>query len=88
MPIVDVERLKEIIARDRVNMAVLAVPAAVAQQVLDQAVKAGVGAVLSFAPVRLRAPARVTLKEVDLRIQMENLVFHLARSERGRRARR
>lgn len=80
--------LEKVVARDKVSMAILAIPAPVAQQVLDQVVAAGIRAVLNFAPVRLRAPARVTLKEVDLRIQMENLVFHLARAEArpGRRA--
>jgi redox-sensing transcriptional repressor len=81
--ILDIRRLAGVARRSKVNLAVLAVPAAVAQRVLDQVVKAGIRAVLNFAPVRLRAPRRVTLKEVDLRIQMENLVFHLARSERG-----
>lgn len=73
--------LEKVAAREKVSMAILAVPAAVAQQVLDQVVQAGIRAVLNFAPVRLRARADVTLKEVDLRIQLENLVFHLARAE-------
>ncbi len=83
-PMTDLEKA---VAREKVSMAILAVPAPVAQQVLDQVVQAGIRAVLNFAPVRLRAPARVTLKEVDLRIQLENLVFHLARAE-GRPLRR
>ena len=89
--ILGISRLKQVAARAGVSMAVLAVPAPVAQQVLDLVVRAGIRAVLNFAPVRLKAPARVTLKEVDLRIQLENLVFHLARSEgrgAGRRRRR
>jgi redox-sensing transcriptional repressor len=73
--------LDEVVVRERVSMAILAIPAGVAQQVLDQVVQAGIRAVLNFAPVRLRPPAGVTLKEVDLRIQLENLVFHLARAE-------
>jgi redox-sensing transcriptional repressor len=77
-PMTDLERVT---ARRKVSMAILAVPAPVAQEVLDQMVRAGIRAVLNFAPVRLRAPSRITLKEVDLRIQLENLVFHLARTE-------
>ncbi len=73
--------LGRIVAKGKVSVAILAIPAPVAQQVLDQVIQACIRAVLNFAPVRLRAPARVTLKEVDLRIQLENLVFHLASAE-------
>jgi redox-sensing transcriptional repressor len=73
--------LPEVVARRQVSMAILAVPAQAAQQVLEEIAQAGIRAVLNFAPVRLRAPSRVTVKEVDLRIQLENLVYHLARGE-------
>ena len=81
--ILDIRRLAEVARQSKVSMAVLAVPAGVAQQVMDLVVKAGIRAVLNFAPARLRAPRWVTLKEVDLRIQLENLVFHLTRAEAG-----
>ena len=78
--VLGIRRLAEVARRRKVSIAVLAVPATVAQQVLDQVVKAGIRAVLNFAPTRLVASRKVTLKEVDLRIQLENLVYHLGRA--------
>jgi redox-sensing transcriptional repressor len=79
VPILDLERLDEVVHQERVSIAVLAVPAAAAAEVLDRVTRTGIKAVLNFAPVRLRAPRGTTLKAVDLKIQLENLVFHLTR---------
>ena len=77
VPILDVERLDEVVRKERVSIAVLAVPASAAQPTLDRVTRSGIKAVLNFAPARLRVPRGTTLKAVDLKIQLENLVFHL-----------
>jgi redox-sensing transcriptional repressor len=81
VPILDVGRMVQVVRRERVSIAVLAVPADTAQQVFDVAARAGIKAVLNFAPTRLKPRAGITLKAVDLKIQLENLAFHLARTE-------
>ncbi|HEU4402885.1 MAG TPA: redox-sensing transcriptional repressor Rex [Candidatus Polarisedimenticolia bacterium] len=81
VPVLDVRGLPEVAKRERVSIAVLAVPAAAAQKALDLVIRSGIRAVLNFAPARLRARAGITLKAVDLKIQLENLAFHLARAE-------
>ena len=81
VPILDVRRLAEVVRRERVSIAVLAVPAEAAQPLFDRAARAGIRAVLNFAPTRLKGRSGVTLKVVDLKIQLENLAFHLARAE-------
>ena len=81
VPILDVRRLAEVVLRERVSIAVLAVPAEAAQPLFDRAARAGIKAVLNFAPTRLKGRSGVTLKVVDLKIQLENLAFHLARAE-------
>ncbi len=83
VPILDVGDLERVARRERVCIAVLAVPAEGAQQTLDLAVRSGIRAVLTFAPTRLKARAGITLKAVDLKIQLENLAFHLARAEKA-----
>ncbi|MFQ5878321.1 MAG: redox-sensing transcriptional repressor Rex [Acidobacteriota bacterium] len=80
VPILDVGTLPSLARRERVSIAVLAVPAQVAQETLDWVTRSGIRAVLNFAPTRLRARPGVTLKVVDLKIQLENLAFHLARA--------
>jgi redox-sensing transcriptional repressor len=79
VPIHDVRRLAEIAARERVEIAVITVPAESAAAVARQCWDAGLRAVLNFAPVRLDAPADTYLKNVDLRINLETLSFYIAR---------
>jgi redox-sensing transcriptional repressor len=72
---------REIKARG-LQMAVVAVPAENAQGVTDLLVGSGIKAILNFAPVRLRVPRDVRLKNVDLSIELETLSFYLARGAR------
>ncbi|HSE91682.1 MAG TPA: redox-sensing transcriptional repressor Rex, partial [Methylomirabilota bacterium] len=65
-----------------IQIAILAVPAESAQPVTDQLVAAGIRAILNFAPVRIRVPRDVRLKDVDLSIELETLSFYLAKGVR------
>lgn len=73
--------LPKIARRERLSIAILAVPAPAAQAALEEVSRAGIRAVLNFAPARLAPPRGVTLKAVDLKIQLENLAFHLSHAE-------
>ncbi len=79
VPIHHMRSLPGVVRRKKASIAVLAVPAAAAQQTLSRVERAGIKAVLNFAPARLKARAGLTLKGVDLKIQLENLAFHLSR---------
>ncbi|HEX8430775.1 MAG TPA: redox-sensing transcriptional repressor Rex [Longimicrobium sp.] len=58
-----------------IDIAIVAVPAEAAQSVVDRVVSAGVRSVLNFAPVRLRVPPTVTLRNVDVTLELEGLSF-------------
>ena len=79
IPIHDVRRLADVVARERVEIAVITVPADAAAEVARQCWDAGLKAVLNFAPVRLDPPADSHLKNVDLKINLETLSFYMAR---------
>ena len=64
---------------DRIKIAVIAVPAVSAQDVVNTVVQAGIRAVLNFSPGALRVPEDVKLKSVDLTVSLESLSFFLAR---------
>jgi redox-sensing transcriptional repressor len=70
--------LDAVVAEENVDIAVLAVPVAGAQSALDVVVKAGIRAILNFAPTQLAVPSGVRLRNVDLSVEMEALSFHLA----------
>ena len=81
VPILDIKELKRVAKRDRLDIAVIAVPAAHAQPVVDQVVVAGIKAILNFSPGALKVPADVKLKGVDLTVSLESLSFYLAQGD-------
>ena len=74
----DIRDLERDTAKDQPDIAVLTVPADAAQMTLDRIVKAGIKAVLNFAPVQLQAPADVTVKSVNMAMELESLSFALS----------
>jgi redox-sensing transcriptional repressor len=75
--ILDVGKMEEVLERQGIEILVVAVPAEAAQAVVDRAVSSGVEAILNFAPVRLRVPEGVALRNVDMVVEMEGLAFSL-----------
>lgn len=79
VPIYDIRQLKKIVRTERISIAVIAVPASAAQQVVNQVISAGIRAILNFSPGPLTVPPDVKLKSVDLTQSLESLSFFLAR---------
>lgn len=77
------DELPEVVRETRADIGVLAVPAEAAQANYDALVAAGVRAVLSFAPARIKRAEGVPLRNVDLRIQLEEVAFLLRAQEAG-----
>jgi redox-sensing transcriptional repressor len=76
-----IESLAEDNRERPVDIAVIAVPAAAAQRVVDQVVAAGITGVMSFAPIQLHVPADVTLNTVNMAMELERLSFALSNRE-------
>ena len=70
-------KLAEFVAKEQVKMAILTVPAVVAQEVTNELVAAGVLAILNFAPLILQVPDTVVVNNVDLAIELENLSYFI-----------
>lgn len=77
------DETEEVISRYGVSIGVIATPAAVAQQVCDRLVAAGVTSILNFAPVVLKVPVGVDVRKVDLSIELQILAFHAQRRSSG-----
>jgi redox-sensing transcriptional repressor len=77
VPIHPMEQLEEIVRTRAVRMAILCVPAAVAQEVANRLFAAGIGGILNFAPIVIHAPERVMVNNVNLAIELENLSYFL-----------
>jgi redox-sensing transcriptional repressor len=79
----DVKRMPRLVAEQAIDVMVIAVPARVAQRVLNQVMSAGIKAILNFAPASLNARLDVKVKTVDLTTSLESLSYFLARPQAG-----
>jgi len=69
----------ELIAKEKIDIAIIAVPVSSAQRVADLIVELGVKAILNFAPVSLKVPENVQVKNENMAIEIESLSYYLKR---------
>src|SRR4249920_1981831 len=75
-PIADLARIVE---ERKITIGMIATPAPVAQEVADKLVDAGVRSILNFAPAVLTVPSSVSIRKVDLAIELQILSFYQLR---------
>lgn len=73
-----------VVKKEKISIAVLAIPARAAQAVADQLVAAGVTSILNFAPCVLNLPEQVDVRKVDLAVELQILSFHEHRKSSAR----
>ena len=71
--------LGEVAEAEELAIGVIATPAGAAQDVADRLVAVGVGSILNFAPVVLTVPPHVSVRKVDLSIELQILSFYQQR---------
>ncbi len=77
--ILPMEKCRSVIDTFAVEVAVLAVPAAVAQETADWLVARGIRAIWNFSPIHLRVPADVVVRNENLALGLAELIHHLKR---------
>src|SRR4051812_24982092 len=73
------DELPRMVAEEAIAIGIIATPAPVAQDVSDRLVAAGVTSILNFAPVVLSVPEGVSLRKVDLSIELQILSYYQQR---------
>src|SRR5665647_1670744 len=73
----DIADIERDIAAGKYQIAILTVPSENAQHIVDTLVRAGIKAILSFAPTQLTTPPDVTLRTVNMAMELEGLSFAL-----------
>lgn len=66
---------------EEVTVAILTVPASVAQSIANRLVKAGIKGILNFTPVRLTVPKDVRIHHIDLSVELQALIYFLKNYE-------
>ena len=78
LEIMDVQRLEDVNRLIGARIAILAVPAQAAQKAADLMIHAGIHAILNFAPVLLRVPDNVHVRNVSFLQELAVLSYHLS----------
>ena len=78
-PIYSMEKLPEVLQKSTrgVKMAIITVPPAEAQEVANTLIALGITGILNFAPIVLDVPEDVTVNNVNLAIELENLSYFI-----------
>jgi redox-sensing transcriptional repressor len=93
MTVEHVDDLSDVVRREDVAIGVICTPAGAAQEVADRLVAAGIRSILNFAPSVITVPEHVSVRKVDLSIELQILGYYeqrkavLAEVKEGRASR-
>lgn len=76
------DALPAVIKEQNIKVAMITVPAEVAQGVVDMLVDNGITAILNFAPTKLRVPHNVHVHNADLTIELQSLIYYSLEEEK------
>jgi len=79
LAIQDVAEIEAVVAGRNIAIGIIATPAFAAQDIADRFVAGGVTGILNFAPAVLSVPPEVTMRKVDLSIELQILAFYVGR---------
>jgi len=88
--VLDASDMADAVQRQKIDVALVTVPAEAAQGAVDRLVEGGVSAVLNFSPIHVAAPDSVLVSNMDIFLELESLLLTLAsrKGEKGRGAER
>lgn len=75
------EQLEPVIKQSNILLAVLTIPAEVAQESADRLIKAGIKVIWNFAPARIHVPPDVFVRNEQLFVALGQLFYNLKRLE-------
>ncbi len=76
-----IDNVCQITKEKNIEIAIIAVPAKYAQEVVDLFIECGVRAFLNFAPITIKTPENVQVKNENMSIELEALSYYLTQSK-------
>ena len=76
LEVVHIDTLPELVGGLAIAIGVIATPATAVQDVADRMVAAGIRSILNFAPAPLVAPPGVSVRSVDLAVELQILAYY------------
>ncbi|WP_342429225.1 redox-sensing transcriptional repressor Rex [Neobacillus sp. FSL H8-0543] len=77
VPVYPMDDLEKYLGKDEIPVAILTVPASVAQPITDKLVQANVKGILNFTPARLNVPPSIRVHHIDLAVELQSLIYFL-----------
>lgn len=82
VPVYSIEDMDAVIRNNDIKMGIVTAPANSAEKVAELLVRAGVRAILNFAPVKLSSTDSVAVRNIDLTLEFESLAYYATGEER------
>ncbi|EOP76735.1 redox-sensing transcriptional repressor rex [Bacillus cereus VDM006] len=76
IPVYHLDKLEERLTND-IQVAILTVPATVAQAVADRLAETNIHGILNFTPARLNVSENIRIHHIDLAVELQTLVYFL-----------
>jgi len=77
LEIFSMDKMVDKVRQNKIKVARLTVPASAAQEVAEQLVKAGVKAILNYAPIHLYVPKDVHVQHIDPATHLQRMTYYL-----------
>jgi redox-sensing transcriptional repressor len=75
VPVLPVAEIPSFVGKHGIAVGIICVPASGAQEACDLLVLGGIRGILNFAPVGLRVPSRVVVKNMNIAVELESLLY-------------
>jgi redox-sensing transcriptional repressor len=80
IPVLPMESLRGYIAENQIRLGILALPEDAAQRAADVMILAGIRGILNFSPLQLRSPRHCIIRNVNLELELEHLIYLINRT--------
>jgi len=77
LEVFSMDAMVEKVKQNKIKVAMLTVPASAAQAVTEQLIKAGVKAILNYAPIHLNVPSDVHVQHIDPATHLQRMTYYL-----------
>ncbi|AGK51982.1 redox-sensing transcriptional repressor Rex [Bacillus sp. 1NLA3E] len=77
VPVAHMDDLEKKIKEENIHVAILTIPAPVAQATTDRLTSGPIKGILNFTPARLNVPSDIRVHHIDLAVELQSLVYFL-----------
>ncbi|GIS68460.1 MAG: hypothetical protein CM1200mP8_0180 [Chloroflexota bacterium] len=75
--ILPMDKIKSAVKQNDIKIAILAVPATVAQNVITELLNTNIKAILNYAPIAPKVPETLVLRNIDPVLSLQSMTYYL-----------